>query len=88
MTARHRIRTYGLTPQVFDKMMTAQDGKCPICETLLDAEVRDLCHIDHCHNTGVVRGILCKRCNLGIGFMNDDVEILKRAINYLNDSST
>jgi predicted Zn-dependent protease len=42
--------------------------------------------VDHCHKTGQVRGILCNICNLGIGLLNDSVEIIESALNYLKNS--
>ena len=43
-------------------------------------------HIDHCHDTGAVRGLLCHGCNTGIGSLNDDIELLQRAIDYLREN--
>ncbi|KKM72361.1 hypothetical protein LCGC14_1421320, partial [marine sediment metagenome] len=40
--------------------------------------------VDHCHKTGIVRGLLCKSCNLTLGFVKDDVDLLQGLINYLN----
>ena len=40
--------------------------------------------IDHCHTTGKIRALLCRKCNLGLGAFNDNVEIIKLAIDYLN----
>lgn len=75
-----KIRTlYGLEKEDFEKMVLLQDNKCAICS--LSVEV-NLC-IDHCHVTGKVRGLLCKNCNLAIGNFKDDVELLQKAIKYL-----
>ena len=59
----------------------AQEEACAICGYPQFSE--DL-SIDHCHETGEVRGLLCKHCNLGLGHFRDDPERLKAAIDYLN----
>ena len=72
---------YGITPQQYIEMYTKQDGKCAICRQEPTTE-RGL-HIDHCHKTKVVRGLLCHGCNTGIGAMREDASIMQRAIKYL-----
>lgn len=62
-------------------LQEAQDNNCPICLRNLDEVSRT--HIDHCHTTGRVRGVLCSECNTGIGKLRDDPEFLQRAIDYL-----
>jgi hypothetical protein len=68
---------YGLTPVEHADLVARQKGLCAICN-----EPKDLC-IDHDHKTGQVRGLLCTNCNLGIGNLKDDPEILRKAIAYL-----
>ena len=70
---------YGLPRAVYEAMWVRQDGRCAICR---DSLVRGRAHTDHCHATGVVRGILCKPCNHGLGFFRDDPEILRDAAAY------
>ncbi len=72
------LQRYGMTLDDFDRMMTEQDGKCAICNN----EQKRL-HIDHCHATGRVRGLLCTSCNLGLGLLKDDESLLAKAIKYL-----
>jgi hypothetical protein len=55
-----------------------KDGKCHICDQVLEKDC-----IDHDHITGKVRGILCPSCNMGIGLMKDDISVLQEAANYL-----
>lgn len=55
---------YGLTEEVERDMMKQQEGRCAICRIELTRH-----HIDHDHATGAVRGLLCARCNLGVGYM-------------------
>jgi hypothetical protein len=75
----YRYAKYGITKEDFDKLFKTQEGKCPICITELKEEI----HIDHDHLTGQVRGILCGKCNKGLGQFNDDIESLTNAIKYL-----
>lgn len=74
-------RDYRITQEAADRMLTAQKDRCAICERAIDTENPP--RIDHCHTTGTVRGILCQRCNIGIGLFHDNVEWLERAIAYL-----
>ena len=72
---------YGLTPEEFDALLQAQGNACAICK--VEASGVRAWHVDHCHTTEKVRGILCTKCNPMLGFARDDVEILKSAIRYL-----
>ena len=76
-----RFERYGITRDVFIDMLNSQQNKCAICESAIDEKTS---HIDHCHTTGKVRGILCEKCNKGLGQFNDNVNYLKNAINYLS----
>lgn len=69
---------YGLTSEDFERLEAAYSGKCPIC----GRTDRELC-VDHDHNTGVVRGMLCRTCNAGLGCLGDSVEGLIKALSYL-----
>lgn len=73
----HLMRRYGITVEDRARMVEEQQGLCAICE-----KERPLV-VDHCHDTGQVRGMLCVTCNLAIGYFEDDVEALRRAIAYL-----
>jgi hypothetical protein len=72
---------YGITHQDKLDMVKAQNSKCAICERELDTEFQAC--VDHCHTTKVIRGILCRNCNVGIGLFKDSLDILKSAQNYL-----
>lgn len=77
-TAFYRqLLDYGITPEEYQAMSEAQDGKCAICHT------RHRLVVDHCHKTMKVRGLLCQRCNKGIGLFLDDPIALRRAAKYL-----
>ncbi len=79
------LKKHGLTMDDHKRMLREQNNCCAICgkrkETLSMAMA-----IDHCHITGKVRGLLCRDCNVGIGTMRDSVELLKKAIEYLEKS--
>lgn len=72
-----RVR-YGLSYEDYEELLVKQDGKCAICN-----RIRKL-HVDHCHDTGRVRGLLCNNCNCGIGNLQDDPKIIKKALEYLS----
>jgi len=69
---------YGLTLEQYDAIVS---GPCAICGCKPDKP-----HLDHCHRTGRMRGVLCRKCNLGLGMFKDDVETLKAAVRYLESS--
>lgn len=75
-----RWHKYGLTFDEWRKMMIAQKGRCAICRDL--PQTKDLC-IDHDHQTGEVRGLLCNSCNLGNGLFRDNPAFLRAAALYL-----
>lgn len=77
---RQRELKYGIN---FWDIWKDQDGNCPVCFDPLYTDILERNEIDHCHITGKVRGILHRKCNDGIGKLNDDPVILQRAIEYL-----
>jgi hypothetical protein len=83
---RANFKRYGMTWKHFDELLEEQDGKCAICgqpETATrNGIVRRLC-VDHIHEGNIPRGLLCARCNSGLGYFKDDVELLEKAIFYL-----
>lgn len=82
------IRKYGIDSDCYWEMHEAQDGLCAICLSMetntpgRGSKVARL-SVDHCHETGRVRGLLCFKCNTMLGNMNDDPERLRRAADYL-----
>ena len=68
---------YGLSRDEFEALPGA-DGVCPICQ-----RGGQKMHVDHNHHTGAVRGMLCTRCNVGLGQFRDDRNLIARAIEYL-----
>lgn len=80
---RERLKRYGLTQEEFDLLSKEQGGLCPICLTDQGTDGDGEWSIDHCHETGRVRGLLCGQCNRAIGLLRDDTASLARAIAYL-----
>lgn len=73
---------YGLSLEEYDTMLSEQDGCCAICRADTPGG-NGRFHVDHCHSSGFVRGLLCARCNMGLGYFKDNIEVLARAIEYL-----
>ena len=80
---RHLVRKYGVTLADYDAMLAAQDGKCAVCLTTPETQRYGVFHVDRCHASGAVRGLLCRGCNTVLGVVNDDPAALARAIAYL-----
>lgn len=85
------LTTYGLSPTDFQQLLDDQNGCCPVCGIELViappqwSKQPGRAVVDHNHETGLVRGILCVRCNTMLGMAQDSVETLKRAIDYLGE---
>lgn len=73
------LRKHNLTEEKYNAMLKAQNGKCKLCFS------SQVLSIDHCHKSNVVRGILCRKCNMALGLLKDNIEVLTRAIQYLAD---
>lgn len=83
---------YGISIDTYNEMLENQNNKCLICnnpETLKNrtGNIRRL-SVDHCHDTQIVRGLLCSKCNHGLGMFKDKVSNLLKAIEYLKSSNT
>lgn len=72
---------FGLSVEAYEKMFKGQNGCCAICKEM-NLDGRRLA-VDHNHHTGKIRGLLCNRCNRGLGLMRDSIEILHQAADYL-----
>ena len=81
-TTPERLRRFQLTVETHAELLKTQDHKCPICTKA----VTDKCPIDHCHDTGRVRGVLCYGCNNGLGAFKDNALNLFKAYSYLMES--
>ena len=84
---KSKLKRFKITPEDFDRMISAQDYKCAICrlpERAMVYGVPKRLAIDHCHKTGRVRGLLCQACNRGIGYLGDSKDLLQAALKYLS----
>jgi hypothetical protein len=79
--ATSRKIKYGISREDYSKMLVDQDNSCAICKTQIGWEAA----VDHCHNTNKVRGLLCRKCNLGLGGFKDNIETIRRAIEYVKN---
>jgi len=83
-TRKVRLKSkYGITPERYNEMYIAQNGQCIICTIKYDKLA-----IDHCHDTKIIRGLLCLNCNTALGQFKDNISNLQRAIQYLQISGT
>lgn len=84
---KHTLKKYGLSQEAFVALHIAQSGQCAICKTpiLISAKLGDTqaAVVDHCHTTGKIRGLLCHKCNRGLGSFKDDPNTLESAMKYL-----
>jgi hypothetical protein len=77
---KSKLKKFGLTDEDYVKLFIKQNGRCYLCREKVEG---NFC-IDHNHKTGKVRGLLCSWCNKGIGFLQDNPELLRRAADYLD----
>lgn len=73
------ISKYGIDQAAYDAMLKSQGGVCAICHEAVEYVLK----VDHCHETGRVRGLLCHPCNVGLGWFRDDAARVRRAADYL-----
>ena len=94
---KHNLKhRYGITEEQYNQMLIEQKYKCKICRQKPDKNQTqpDKCqtqpdkplYVDHCHQTKAIRGLLCHKCNVALGHMNDDPEQLERAADYLRSA--
>jgi hypothetical protein len=74
-------RHYGMTVGEFDDMVRGQDNKCAICGN--PPSINGRLYVDHNHETNSIRGLLCVKCNSGLGMFNDDIVLIKKSLKYL-----
>ena len=77
------MRKYRLNRLEVQAIFDSQDNKCALCDATESQDGRPL-FIDHCHETGRIRGALCANCNTAIGALGDNISGLMRAVNYLS----
>ena len=78
----NRFKISGFTQEEYDAKLEEQGHRCAICKTTDSGPMAF--HADHNHATGQKRGVLCHKCNTGLGLLKDDINILCSAIEYLN----
>ena len=84
-----RVKKYGITGDDYDRMLAEQNGCCAICGSSNSGDSRGgRFHVDHCHASGIVRGLLCIDCNHGVGKFRDSESRLQSAIEYLRRFTT
>ena len=76
-------KQYGITVEDYEQMLRAQGGGCGICGATVPSNRTKFFAVDHCHGTGKVRGLLCTKCNRGLGLFNDNTDRLSAAVRYL-----
>lgn len=82
---KYLIRTYGISLKRYEELFKAQFGTCAICHNPPTKE-KPFLVVDHDHKTGKVRGLLCNKCNVAIGLLQDSMKNLHSAARYLNSS--
>lgn len=78
---RDRKRTHGISLEIYNDMLEVQGGTCAICN--LPCKTGKSLAVDHSHDTGAIRGLLCINCNTGLGHFKDNLDLLSRAMKYL-----
>jgi hypothetical protein len=76
-------RNYNITFEEYNKLFAEQEGKCAICGVHQN-DLKKKLSVDHNHETGEIRGLLCNSCNLSLGHAKEDTKILLKMIDYLN----
>lgn len=79
----HRKAAYGIAPDDYDRMLAEQDYRCLICGIFHEDAVHGTLCVDHDHDSGAVRGLLCHKCNSALGQLQDSSELLFKAAEYL-----
>ena len=88
----HLKRRYSMTAAQYEELFLAQVGECAICKGAIvsilsgKSTKSTAAHVDHCHSSGKIRGLLCSHCNTGLGRFRDDERIMLKAVRYLRAS--
>lgn len=77
-------KLYNITKDEYESLLESQGGKCRICKNTCTSGKR--LAVDHCHDNGKVRGLLCKNCNIGLGMFQDNTGLLESAVLYLKEA--
>lgn len=82
----YNLSRYGITSAEYDAILAAQGHRCACCGTTANRDGKRL-FVDHDHETGAIRGIICRNCNRGISALGDGIEGVRRALDYLERAS-
>lgn len=85
--AKHIFATYGITEVEYELLLESQHGVCAACGKSETAKFRNslaMLSVDHCHETGKARGLLCHRCNRVLGHIGEDPEVLRGLLRYID----
>lgn len=82
---RRRLSRHGLTVERYNAMVDEQEGLCAVCACDMAQTAKGPC-IDHCHGSGRVRGLLCVRCNVALGMLQDNPDYAEAAAVYLKNA--
>jgi hypothetical protein len=75
---------YGITIKDYDALLEKQGGACGICKASSNRHLNNSAFsVDHCHQTGQIRGLLCNQCNRALGMFNDSEELIQKALDWL-----
>jgi len=77
----NRKKNFGLSEEQYEQMLVNQNNQCAICKKEIGWEAA----VDHCHTTDKIRGLLCRKCNLGLGGFKDSIETIRKAIEYVKN---
>ena len=80
------MKKYGITPEIYEQERVKQDFKCILCGKHEKTQPHKRLYVDHCHDSGLYRGLLCVTCNTALGGFNDDIELMKKAIEYVENN--
>lgn len=83
---RQLEKKYSITRESYEQMLHDTGGQCRICSRVFGTRAYTKPVIDHCHETGKTRGLICRQCNIGLGAFRDNTDALTNAIKYLEDT--
>jgi hypothetical protein len=82
----HLKRMFNISLEDYNELLERQNFKCVICNGYETSYRNEVLSVDHCHNTGKIRGLLCNTCNRALGLFKDNKELLTNAIKYLEQN--
>ena len=80
------LKSYGIDEEIYEAERVKQGYKCLLCGDSEENQPHKRLVVDHCHETGKYRGLLCNLCNTGLGAFKDNTDVLQKAIEYLNET--